>query len=207
MTSPEFWLGLPQRLRARIYTVILSRQLAAKGEGAVICPPFRFANLRYIHLGAGVTINRDCWVHVLTPRGGQSTPQLVIGDFSSLGMGATISVARRVSLGRNTVMARNVYISDHRHAYEDVNVPICHQGIADIRPVSIGDDTWLGENVCVLPGVHIGVHCVIGANSTVTKDIPDYSVAVGSPARVIKKYDFKQKRWIPQFGCGLSTER
>jgi acetyltransferase-like isoleucine patch superfamily enzyme len=118
-------------------------------------------------------------------------------------MGVTISVAHEVVLGRYVMLARNVYISDHRHAYEDVDVPINEQGIADIRPTSIGDETWLGHNACVLPGVHIGRHCVIGANSTVTRDIPDYCVAVGSPARVVKVYDFREKRWT---SCAHATD-
>ena len=60
--------------------------------------------------------------------------------------------------------------------------------------VEIGEGSWLGENVCVL-GTHIGKHCVIGANSVVTKDIPDYSVAVGIPAKVIKRFDLESKSW------------
>jgi acetyltransferase-like isoleucine patch superfamily enzyme len=58
----------------------------------------------------------------------------------------------------------------------------------------IGEGSWLGENVCVI-GASIGKHCVIGANSVVTKDIPDYSVAVGIPAKVIKKYNFNKCEW------------
>lgn len=192
----ETWFGLLARLRARIHTTLLSRELGSRGSGTVICPPLRFANLRFIHLGNDVTINRDCWIHVLTPNPGEPAPQLRIGDRSSIGMGATISAAQEVVLGRRVVLARNVYISDHRHAYEDAAVAILDQGITDVRPTSIGDDTWLGQNVCVLAGVRIGQHCVIGSNSTVTADIPDYSVAVGSPARVIKRYSFERKRWV-----------
>ena len=59
----------------------------------------------------------------------------------------------------------------------------------------IGDDSWIGENVCII-GASIGRHCVIGANAVVTKEIPDYCVAVGNPARVIKRYDFEQKDWV-----------
>lgn len=60
--------------------------------------------------------------------------------------------------------------------------------------MEIGEGTWLGENVCVI-GAKIGKHCVIGANSVVTKDIPDYSIAVGAPARIIKQYNFKENVW------------
>ena len=62
--------------------------------------------------------------------------------------------------------------------------------------VIIGEGSWLGTNVVVVGKVSIGKHCVIGANSVVTKDIPDYSVAAGIPAKVIKKYDFEKKEWV-----------
>lgn len=57
-------------------------------------------------------------------------------------------------------------------------------------------DTWIGTNVSIIGNVNIGKHCVIGANSVVTHNIPDYSVAVGCPARVIKRYDFNQNKWV-----------
>jgi acetyltransferase-like isoleucine patch superfamily enzyme len=69
------------------------------------------------------------------------------------------------------------------------------QGITDIAPVFIGRHTWLGQNVVVLPGVAIGQHCIIGANSVVNSSIPDYSVAVGAPARVIKRYNRDTNQW------------
>jgi acetyltransferase-like isoleucine patch superfamily enzyme len=193
----ESSLKLAGRIRARLYTALLSREWGSRGSGVVVCPPLRFANLRFIHLGDGVTINRDCWIHALSPGPDAPEPRLQIGAFSSIGMGATISAAREVVLGRRVVLARNVYISDHSHAYEDVTRAVLDQGISDISPTWIGDDTWLGQNVCVLAGVHIGRHCVIGANSTVTRDIPDYSVAVGSPARVIRQYDTERQQWLP----------
>jgi lipopolysaccharide O-acetyltransferase len=63
-------------------------------------------------------------------------------------------------------------------------------------PITIGEGCWIGQNVIVLPDVNIGDKCVIGANSVVTKDIPSYSIAVGMPAKVIKKYNFELHRWV-----------
>ena len=62
------------------------------------------------------------------------------------------------------------------------------------QEVQIGEGSWLGENVCVM-GVSIGKHCVVGANSVVTKDFPDYCVIVGAPAKIIKRYCFEQQKW------------
>ena len=92
-------------------------------------------------------------------------------------------------------MADKVFISDASHVFKNVSLPIFSQGMEMVNPVYIGDESWIGENVCII-GAKIGKHCVIGANSVVLHDIPDYSVAVGSPAKVIKKYDFETKEWI-----------
>jgi acetyltransferase-like isoleucine patch superfamily enzyme len=70
-----------------------------------------------------------------------------------------------------------------------------HQGINGVAPVTIGRGTWLGQNVVVLPGVTIGQHCVVGANSVVNSSIPDYSVAVGAPARVVRQYNRNSAKW------------
>jgi acetyltransferase-like isoleucine patch superfamily enzyme len=85
-------------------------------------------------------------------------------------------------------------VSDNLHTYEDVNVPVIKQGIKQCEEVEIGEGSWIGENVCVI-GAKVGRHCVIGANAVVTEDIPDYSVAVGMPAKVIKKYNPEKGIW------------
>jgi acetyltransferase-like isoleucine patch superfamily enzyme len=87
-----------------------------------------------------------------------------------------------------------VYITDQNHGYEDVSVPISRQSQPE-RAVIIGDGSWLGHGSIILPGVTIGEHVVIGANSVVTKNIPSFSVAVGSPARVIRKF-VENEGWV-----------
>jgi len=80
-----------------------------------------------------------------------------------------------------------VYITDQNHGYEDVDVPIGRQ-VAPERPVRIGSGSWLGHGTVVLPGATIGRHVVIGANSVVTGELPDYCVAAGAPAVVIRRH-------------------
>ena len=74
-------------------------------------------------------------------------------------------------------------------ATHETEVQSRRDGIEYARPVSIGDDCWVGGNVTIMPGVAIGKGCTIAAGSVVTKDIPDFSVAMGTPARVVKKVD------------------
>jgi acetyltransferase-like isoleucine patch superfamily enzyme len=100
-----------------------------------------------------------------------------------------------MKIGRHVLIADRVYISDNLHGYEDVTKPMLAQPLVH-RPVEIQDEVWLGENVCVLPGVTIGRHSVIGSNSVVTKDVPPHSVAAGVPARVLRTYDPRTAQWI-----------
>ncbi len=189
------WIDVITRLKVRCFTALVRKYFGACGKHVTICPPLRFANLNRVYLGNEVIINRDSWIHTLTRQDDGITPTLVIKSHTSIGMGATIAAVQRVILGTHVLLARNVYISDHGHAFEDITCPIMFQGIRGISPVYVGDHTWIGQNACVLPGVRIGKHCVIGANSVVTKDVPDYSVAVGMPARVIKHYNQEKQRW------------
>jgi acetyltransferase-like isoleucine patch superfamily enzyme len=145
-------------------------------------------------LGEAVIIHRDCWITIAAgsrPKG----IKLIIGSHCGIGMGATIAAAQQVVLGEHVLLARNVYIADHGHAFSDPSRPIMDQGIDSIQPVSIGKNSWLGQNVVVLPGVAIGEHCVIGANSVVNRSVPDFSVAVGSPARVVKRFNRQKNLW------------
>jgi len=104
-----------------------------------------------------------------------------------------IRVFMQLKLEKNVGTAYNVFITDSSHEYDDISKTIWNR-TKFIGAVIIGENTLIGSNVCIF-GAKIGRHCVIGANSVVTKDIPDYSVAVGSPARIIKKYNFKTKKW------------
>lgn len=183
------------KIRTRGFTLLLASQFKEIGAGTRIVPPFRFYGLERISLGEGVVIHRDCWIQVLENLGHEDAPNIIIKSHTSIGMGATISAAQKVVIGEHVLLARNVYISDHAHAFENLEVPIMHQGVAGIAPVTIGRNSWLGQNVVVLPGVTIGEHCVIGANSVVNSSIPDFSVAVGAPARVVKRYNREARVW------------
>lgn len=93
------------------------------------------------------------------------------------------------------LIASHVMISSENHGTDpESDTPYMNQPLIT-KPVSIGDGCWIGEKVCILPGVNIGKKCIIGAGSVVTKSIPDYSIAAGNPARVIKKYSYETHNW------------
>ncbi len=117
---------------------------------------------------------------------------VIIGERSIIGMSNVI--IGPVTIGNDVMLAQHVVISGLNHGYEDVSVSPSQQ--KEIRKeVIISDRVWIGANCVVTAGVKIGNHCVVGAGSVVTKDLPDFSVAVGNPAKVIKRYNFESGRW------------
>lgn len=157
-----------------------------------VIKPLRVDGARYISIGPGVTVQKYSWL--FAHQFDDHEPELIIESGCAIGDFNHITAVRKVRIGKNVLTANRVYISDNVHNYEDVRTPVMHQGVSFKGEVVIGDGTWLGENVCVI-GAKIGRNCVIGANAVVTHDIPDYSVAVGIPARVIKKYNQSSRQW------------
>jgi lipopolysaccharide O-acetyltransferase len=129
------------------------------------------------------------------------TPILHIGDNVQINDYVHIAVAKGVYIGDNTLIASKVFISDHNHGNytgdnqsSPMTPPIERELFS--REVKIGSNVWIGEFVSILPGVTIGDGSIIGSMSVVTKDIPKYSIAVGSPAKVIKTYDKDTNKWV-----------
>ena len=108
----------------------------------------------------------------------------------------------KITIGDNVLIGPDNYISSIDHNYENVDVPIIFSGAnfsnknGNNGVISIGDDTWIGTHCAIIGDVKIGKHCVVGANTVIVKDVPDYSVVVGNPAKIIKKYNQERKTWI-----------
>ncbi len=130
---------------------------------------------------------------LLCPHGGG---EIHLEEGVQIGMFSRINDNNNVRIGKNTITGPNVFISDHNHNYLDPNQPIKEQGDLELNnTINIEEDCWIGTNVCIVGNVTIGRHCVIGANSFVNQSIPDFSIAVGNPAKVVKKYNFITKLW------------
>jgi acetyltransferase-like isoleucine patch superfamily enzyme len=166
------------------------RRFGRFGENSIICfPTNTLYNEHYIHVGSGTMIGPHCTLSAgMMP--GQiciTDPVVSIGDRCLIGKGSAVVGHFSITIGNDVWTGHNVYITDQNHGYEDVTRPIGTQSMPE-KPVTIGDGSWIGYGSVVLPGASIGDHVVIGANSVVTGDIPSYSVAVGSPAKVIRRY-------------------
>jgi acetyltransferase-like isoleucine patch superfamily enzyme len=186
------WFGAPAlttyrlagRIRDKLFSTMVGGAFAEFGERTVIQPPVRLAGEGRIAIGHGVFIGSGSWLQVIGDATGG--PALVIGNGTSIVGACVLSAAHSVRLGERVLLARNVYIADHMHRYDDLGHAVMDQGITRVQRVEIGDGAWLGQNVVVGPGVRVGRGAVVGANSVVLSDIPDFGVAVGAPARVVK---------------------
>lgn len=155
--------------------------------------PFRNVKAaHYIDWGRHVRIRKHAWFSL------RPECKVSIGDNTRIGRHFIIAgVGNSIVIEEDVLMSERVFIAECNHDFQDVTRPVAECGVASKGPVRIGAGSWLGIGVCVLPGVTIGKHCVIGANAVVATEIPDYSMAVGNPARVIKRYDFEKKEWAP----------
>ncbi len=163
------------------------------GKKSRIDKPLRIEGKKYIEIEDKVYVQPYTWL-ACQPLTGYQSPILKIGKGSTIGNFNHIYATQSIIFENDVLTADKVYVSDNLHDYEVLDRPIIQQPIKQVNNVRIGEGSWLGENVCVI-GASIGKHCTIGANSVVTHDIPDYSVAVGAPARVIKQYNFETKQW------------
>lgn len=129
-------------------------------------------------------IMKDVGKNVNIEKGAIFRSQVSIGDYS--GIGVRCEIYGPVTIGKYVMMGPEVVVYTQNHATSRVDIPMQFQGYTEVKPVTIGDDVWIGRRVIILPGVKIGDGCVIGAGAVVSKDTPPYSVVVGNPARVVK---------------------
>jgi acetyltransferase-like isoleucine patch superfamily enzyme len=161
---------------------------------------------RHMESGGGMTIEDGCFINALCKNGvhigknfslGRNSmiectgvirelgDELIIGDDVGIAAGAFISVRGKVVIGSKTIFGPSVKLFAENHKFEDLEVPIYLQG-ATQKGIEIGEDCWIGSNVVILDGVHIGKKVVVAAGAVVNKDIPDYAIVGGTPAKVIK---------------------
>jgi len=168
-------------------------KLKAKFRKIVLEMPLElsFSNLNNIHISDNVFIGSYGVLRIF------NDCQLFIGEDTYIGPYCHISgTGNKIVIGKKVLIADRVFISSTHHRYQDITKSIAEQGYTSKGDVVIGDESWIGIGSCILSGVNIGKHSVIGANSVVTRDVPPYSVAMGNPARLIKQYSFAKKRWL-----------
>lgn len=180
---------------------VLSSKIFVSRKVRIIKSPYRIRGKRYIDFGSNFTSGINLRMEVF-PGKGSLEPKLTIGNNVKINDYVHIGCAEHISIGHNVLMGSHILIEDHNHGqYSGEDLHDSPETPPDDRtlfskPIVIHDNVWIGEFVTILPGVEIGKGSIIGAMSTVTGFIPKYSIAVGSPARVIKKYDFETRKWV-----------
>jgi acetyltransferase-like isoleucine patch superfamily enzyme len=150
-----------------------------------------YSNINNIHISENVYIDSHITLRIL------DECKLFIGKNTNIGPFCHISgVKNNVVIGESVLISPRVFITSSNHGYNDITQPIMEQDYTSKGDVIIGNGCWLGIGCCILSGTNIGNNSVIGANSIVTKDVPEFSIAVGNPARVIRKYDKEERKWI-----------
>jgi acetyltransferase-like isoleucine patch superfamily enzyme len=181
------------RLKGRVYYRFIFKSF---GRKTVIRRPMVIRNGDCIEIADNVSIRDGVRLEAIRDPYGR-TPHLTIGANTLIEHNVQIVCHNRISIGRDVSITGRCAIVDVTHPHDDVSVSNIGAEIAnDDSFVEIGDGAFLGYGVVVLPNVRVGKRAVIGANSVVTRDVPPFTIAAGSPARVIKTYSHELGRWI-----------
>ena len=185
----------------KLYTRLIRRKFHDFGKNSIVKPVLNSANEKHISIGENVDIGAFCRLTVATEFGGHKVKsenkiRLKIGNNVSIGNNSFLSANNDIEIGNNVIMSSYVFITDHDHGFDNMEKNLNEQPLSESGYVKIGDNVFLGVKSSVLKNVTIGERSVIAANAVVTKDVPAFSIAVGNPAKIIKKYDFEKKEWI-----------
>ncbi len=165
-------------------------KFSSVGRGALIRHPRKIIGGRHITLGSGFDAFPGLRIEAFDRHlDKQFSPRITIGDRVSINYDCHIGCVNEITIGNDVLLASRVYISDHSHGspdYHDIDVPPSARKVFSKGPVIIEDGAWIGEGACILPGVRVGRHAIVGANAVVSRDVPPYTIVGGVPARVIK---------------------
>lgn len=165
------------------------------GWRAHIIKPLLLLNPRNIYCSDCVRIYKNSRIETIEKWNDQHfQPSIYIGEKTSFEQNLHMTCANSIIIGKENVFSANVLVTDINHEYRNIHTNVMLQDIS-VQSVKIGDYCFIGMGAKIMPGSVIGNNCIIGANTMVMGEIPDYSVAVGMPARVIKKYSFETEKW------------
>jgi acetyltransferase-like isoleucine patch superfamily enzyme len=143
-------------------------------------------------IGKNTLLEPGCWITIA------DEGKVTIGEGCFLNLHTMIAAQDEVTIGDHTMFANHCFVSDASHRYDNPSIPVTWQGFDSKGPTRIGSNCWFGIGCVVTSGVTIGDRCVVGANSVVTRDLPEGVIAAGAPAKVIRAIDF---------GAGEDTTR
>jgi lipopolysaccharide O-acetyltransferase len=189
---------------ARLAIDVLATRLTI-ANARLMRRPFEVRGRRWMRIGDGFSsgpgLRLDALPDDIAAEQRSHGPLILIGRDVHVNDYVHIAAVSSITIGDRVLIASKVFITDHSHGSYKGPAPHTSPAVGpadrplSFAPVSIGDDVWIGEFVSILPGVTIGKGAIIGTMSTVTRDVPAYTIAVGSPARPIKRYNFESSTW------------
>ncbi|GGX16410.1 acetyltransferase [Pigmentiphaga litoralis] len=185
-------------LAARVVTQTLYRtQFQSVGNRTWVKKPSQIFNPSNIAIGKDVRIEAGCVLYSVSKYAEATYDgRITIGDGVFANNGLKLSAVSSITVGEGVAFGYNVFITDFDHDYTDLAIPILATPLVTKGPVSIGKHSWIGANVFISSGVQLGQHCVVAANSVVTKSFPANSVIGGNPARIIRQFDAQEGAWV-----------
>lgn len=178
----------------------VQRHRFIKNNNGNFHPSIEISGVQYIKTGLGCCIGegskllcKDIYTSGCYPQ--SMKPSLNIGNNFHATRNLVIQCGGSINIGNDVLVASNVFIIDYNHGM-DASLSCYLDGPLEIHDIKISDGVWIGNNVIILPGVSIGKKCIIAAGSVVTKSIPDYTIAAGNPAKIIKYWDPNTKHWL-----------
>jgi acetyltransferase-like isoleucine patch superfamily enzyme len=193
--------GCPHFLLSFVYSVLslsFFKRLIFKinncGSNTYIHPSVQMIGLSNIKVGSNTLISEDCWFNVNFRSNAEM--QILIGDNCHIGRRNFFSSGSLISLGCYSFTSIDCHFLGSGHNYSDPYCPYLISGVNNGDSIKVGVNCWLATSVTVFPGVSIGHGSIIGARSVVTKDIPPFSVAVGNPCVVIKRFNPITMSWV-----------
>jgi len=176
-----FWF-----FRALVYKFILN----SVGNKSLVGKPL------FLYKPKGITLGYSVRIFPLSRFECHDGGEIIINNDVSIGQSLhIISGYEPLIINQGTVISANVLITNIEHEYENIFSSISQQPLV-LSKTDIGENCFIGYGAVIQAGTILGKHCIVGANSTVRGVFPDYSVIVGSPGRIVKRYDQAEKKWI-----------
>lgn len=189
-----------RRYRDSLYTLWIRNFIGSVGDTSRIYYPCKLwgGGSRSILIGEDTVIQENCILGCWIRYGDDKfKPSMTIGNNCNIGEHTHISAINRITIGNGLLTGQYVYIGDNSHggfSVEEAAIPPIMRKLQSKGEIVICNNVWIGDKVAILGGVHIGDNVIIGANSVVTKDVPNNSIVAGVPAKVVKQLNICQNQ-------------
>jgi acetyltransferase-like isoleucine patch superfamily enzyme len=167
-----------------------------KGSRAYVDPSAHFIGARFIEIGNRSIVSEGCWFNVSDRTGHQT--RILIGDHCYIGRRTFLNCGLKITISPYCMISHGCNLLGADHDFSNPFRPYLSVPVAGQDSIAIGVNSWVGANVNILKGVSIGFGSIVGAGSVVTRSLPPLCVAVGNPARIIKRFSLVKNRWVSQ---------